>query len=274
MPGPETESMRGGRRRARKPSAGSTKNGGSYVQSLEKGLRVLEAFTANETSLSIARAAEISGIDRAGARRLLLTLKQLGYLSVEGRSFSLTPRVLLLSQQYLEGLPFWQLAQSVMQELSATLNETISIGVLDQTDVVYVLRVPARRILAHNPNIGSRITAYLWSIGHVLLSSFSDDELHRYLQQLQLRAYTAHTIRNASELRRKILETRKTGWSFVRQQYEMNACGIAVAIKDARGRAIAALNVSQIVSDQVERNAVDHILPMLRVAAEKLSGPR
>lgn len=258
------------KREARSRAAGPKKIG-SYVQSLDKGLRVLEAFKASQPSLNIAQAAAVSGLDRAGARRILLTLQHLGYLKLDGRSFSLSPRVLSLSQQYLQCLPFWQLAQSVMEELSASLNETISIGVLDQNDVVYVSRVPARRILAHNPAIGTRIAAHLTSIGHVLLSSLSNEELDRYIQGLKLHAYTAHTIRTPNELRRKIVETQKTGWSFVRQQHENNACGIAVGIRDSSGRIIAGLNVSQIVSDKVEKTSIDHILPILRVASEKLS---
>ncbi len=246
----------------------------SYVQSLEKGLRVLEAFKPNQPSLNIAQTAAMSGLDRAGARRVLLTLQHLGYLKLDAKSFSLTPRVLTLSQHYLECLPFWQLAQSVMEELSASLDETVSIGLLDQTDIVYVLRAPARRMITYNPNIGTRIPAYLSSIGHVLLSHLNNKDLDQYIQSIQLHAYTAHTIRNKAELRRKILETRETGWSYVSQQHDSNTCGIAVGIKDFTGRVIAALNVSQVVNGAMSKSAAQHFLPRLRVAAEKLSGLR
>jgi hypothetical protein len=121
----------------------------------------------------------------------------------------------------------------------------------------------------HPATTGTRIAAHLTSIGHVLLRSLSNEELDRYIQGLKLHAYTAHTIRSPNELRRKIVETQKTGWSFVRQQHENNACGIAVGIRDSSGRIIAGLNVSQIVSDKVEKTSIDHILPILRVASEK-----
>ncbi len=251
---------------------GSGKKIGSYVQSLDKGLRVLEAFRQSDPSLNIAQAAAISGLDRAGARRILLTLQSLGYLKLEGRNFSMTPRVLALSQHYLECLPFWQLAQSVMEELSASLDETVSIGVLDQSDIVYVLRVPARRIITYNPKIGARIPAHLSSIGHVLLSRLRNEELDQYIQGIQLHAYTPHTIQSRAKLRRQILETRESGWSFVRQQYERSACGIAVAITDSTGRAVAGLNVSQVATETAEKTAIEHLLPRLRIAAEKLSG--
>jgi len=245
---------------------------GSYVQSLEKGLKVLEAFKPNGPALNIAQAAAISGLDRAGARRILLTLQHLGYLKINGRHFSLTPRVLTLSQSYLECLPFWRLAQSVLEELSQSLDETASIGVLDQQDIVYVLRVPARRLITFNPNIGARIPAHLSSIGHVVLAGLSDKELKEYLDQTHLRSYTPHTIRSKTELYRQICKVRENGWAYVRQQYESNACGVAVGISDSAGRVVAGLNVSQIVDSAPDEAVIKRILPRLRVAAERLSG--
>ncbi|QQP92833.1 helix-turn-helix domain-containing protein (plasmid) [Skermanella sp. TT6] len=258
-----------------KIGSGDRKGGKSepeaFVRAFAKGLSVITAFGQGSPA-TIADISRASGLDRAGARRILLTLEQLGYVRMEGRKFSLTPRVLTLGYLYLSSLPFWSIAQPVMEELVADLQETCSMGVLDGDDVVYVLRVPARRFLTFDPSIGGRTPAHIHSMGRVLLAAQPPEMVEGYIARTPLKAYTRHTVTDPDELRRGIADDRGNGWCFVSEQYEDGMCGIAVPVLNAQGMAIAAINVSMVVSGNVRQRAIDEVLPKLRLAARHIGG--
>ncbi len=148
--------------------------------------------------------------------------------------------------------------------------------------MVFIWRVPGRRLLTFDPEIGSRVPAYVSSIGHILLSALDDRALKSYLQPLVLRRYTPHTVSSKAEFRRQIRAAGAQGWSYVRQQYEDNFFGIAVPITVPAGtvpagivpggRIAAALHVGGVLDSRDNRSAIDEILPRLRVAAMKISG--
>jgi IclR family transcriptional regulator, pca regulon regulatory protein len=231
---------------------------------------VLEAFGGQAPALSISDVAARIGLDRAGARRALLTLEHLGYLASGDGKFRLTSRVLSLGYRYLGTLPFWRVAQPMMEQLAAELAETVSITVLERSDVVFVWRVPGRRLLSFDPHVGSLLPAYLTSAGHVLLSALEPAAFRRYLQSLALRRFTRHTISSKAELARRVRQAGRQGWSYVRQQYEDNFFGIAVPIR-SDDRIVAALHVGSVFDRDSDRRVVEDILPRLRVAALKIS---
>lgn len=241
-----------------------------FVQAFAKGLSVICAFDP-QTPMTIADLARATGLDRAGTRRILLTLETLGYVRSDGKRYWLTPRVLNLGYRYLASLPFWHIAQPLMEELVADVQETCSIGVLDGDHVVFILRVPTRRFLSFDPSIGSQLPAYVHSMGRVLLSHLPPDELARYLARVELEPRTRHTIASVEALASALAEDRSRGWSFVSEQYEEGMCGIAVPILDSNGRPVAALNVSLNAGPQAEEVATTQILPKLRLAARRLS---
>ena len=128
-----------------------------FVQSLERGLAVIRAFDAEHRELGLSDVARITGLTRAAARRFLLTLVRLGYMSFSDGRFSLSPRVLELGYAYLSSLSLPEVAQPHMEALVAQVNESSSISVLDDTDVVYVARVPTRRIMSITLAVGTRL---------------------------------------------------------------------------------------------------------------------
>ncbi|CPO14497.1 IclR family transcriptional regulator [Burkholderia pseudomallei] len=133
------------------------KPGDSYVQSFARGLAVIRAFDAEHPEQTLTEVASATGLTRAGARRILLTLQTLGYVEADGRLFRLTPKILDLGFAYLTSMPFWNLAEPVMEQLSARIHESCSAAVLDRTEIVYVLRVPTHKIMTINLSIGSRL---------------------------------------------------------------------------------------------------------------------
>ena len=150
------------------------------MQSLERGLAVIRAFDAEHRELlALSDVARSTGLTRAAARRFLLTLVKLGYVNFSQGRFSLRPRVLELGYAYLSSLSLPEVALPHMEALVAEVNESCSISVLDDTDIVYVARVPTRRIMSITLAVGTRLPAFVTSMGRVLLAGLPDDELVR-----------------------------------------------------------------------------------------------
>jgi IclR family pca regulon transcriptional regulator len=191
---------------AQQPAA--PKPSSEYVQSFARGLAVIRAFGPGAKTMTLTEVAQKTGLTRAGARRILLTLQTLGYVALEGRSFSLTPRVLDLGYSYLSSMPLWDVAQPIMEDLVDRVHESVSASVLDGSEIVYVLRVPTHRIMTIGLSIGSRLPAYCTSMGRVLLGALPEEELDRTLSGTKLAALTRHTVTDPKQLRKACARSR------------------------------------------------------------------
>ena len=218
--------------------------GDSYVQSFARGLEVIRSFGNEAPRQTITEVAERTGLTRAGARRILLTLQTLGYVESDGKLFRLTPRMLNLGFAYLSSLPIWNLAEPVMQALVEQIKESCSAAVLDGADIVYVLRVPTHKIMSITLGVGSRLPAYCTSMGRMLLSALPQAELMRILETSERTARTRFTVTEVTELAAKIAQVRKQGWSQVDQELEEGLVSMAVPVIDRAGQTVAALNIS------------------------------
>jgi IclR family pca regulon transcriptional regulator len=213
------------------------------LQSLERGIAVIQVFSRERPALTLSEVARLTGITRATARRILLTLEDLGHVRSDGRLFSLTPRVLTLGWAYLSSLNLWETAQPLMEELTKQTNESCSAATLDLPDVVYVARVPTSRIMTIALGIGTRLPAHCTSMGRVLLAALPEPELEDFLATARLEAYTDRTITDPERLRRTIHGVRDQGWALVDQELEIGLRSIAAPLR-VDGRTIAAINVS------------------------------
>ena len=245
-------------------------NGDQFVQSFARGLTVIRTFSSDASSLTITEVAERTGLTRAGARRILLTLQTLGYVHAEGRRFSLTAKILDLGYSYLSSLSFWDFAQPIVEELVASVHETSSISVLDGTDIVFVMRVPTRRLLRTQLSIGSRIPAYVHSMGRILLGSLTPEELDRYFDTAELKPLTKRTVVDPVRLRKIIEEGRRKGWIWVNGELEEGVCGISVPLIASNGKIIAAMNIPLNAGRSSESKAIKMYLPQLQAAAKKI----
>lgn len=237
-----------------------------YVQSLARGLQVLRAFDRELPSASLSEVAERTDLSRAVVRRSLLTLQHLGYVGSRGRSFFLTPRVLELGYSYLTSLDLTELAQQSMELLSQRVGESCSMAVLDGSDIVYVLRVPVRRVMSLALGVGARLPAFAASLGRVMLADLAEAELAAWLRGQKFRAYTPQTIRSASALKAELRRVREQGYALVARELEPGLCSIAVPIHAGDGRVVAALNVGMPYSEEAPARAVQQILPALHEA--------
>ena len=240
---------------------------GEFVQSLARGLSVIRAFDATHPELSLSEVARRSGLTRAAARRFLLTLETLGYVRSDARVFALTPRVLELGFSYLSALSLPEIVQPHLEALSREVDESVSAAVLDDTDIVYVARVPTRRIMSVRITIGTRFPAYATSMGRVLLAGLPDESLTDALDASDVRDLTDRTLTDRSALAGEIQTVREQGWSIVDGELEPGLRSVAVPLRAREGRLVAALNVST----SATRDSIDHVrdayLPPLQRAA-------
>ncbi|MET0519429.1 MAG: IclR family transcriptional regulator [Burkholderiaceae bacterium] len=252
-------------------AADALKPGDSYVQSFARGLSVIRAFNADAPRQTLTEVARRCGLTRAGARRILLTLVTLGYVKSDGRLFSLTPKILDLGFAYLSGQPLWQFAEPLMQALAVALGESCSVAVLEGRDIVYVLRVPARKIMSINLGIGSRLPAWNTSMGRMLLAGLPAEQLDAQLAGLELKALTGRTVVRIDDLRARIEQAREQGWCLVNQELEEGLVSLAAPLKDRSGQTVAALNVSGQVNRTPPEAMLAQCLPKLLDAAQTIS---
>lgn len=247
------------------------KPGDSYVQSFARGLAVMRSFSAEAPSQTLSEVAARTGLTRAGARRILLTLETLRYVESDGRQFRLTPRVLDLGFAYLSSMPMWNLAEPLMEDLVDRTGESCSAAVLDSTEIVYVLRVHAHKIMKINLGVGSRLPACFTSLGRVLLAGLPDDAVLDCLRATPRKALTRHTVTGLDELLARVQQARHQGWALVDQELEEGLISIAAPVLDRRGRTVAAINVSGQINRLGVKAMKEQTLPLLRRAAEAVS---
>ena len=237
------------------------------MQSLERGLSVIRAFDSEHRELTLSEVARATGLTRAAARRFLLTLVELGYVRLDGTRFSLRPRVLELGFAYLSSLTLPEVAEPHMEALVERINESSSVSVLDDTEVVYVARVPTRRIMSITLAVGSRLPAYATSMGRVLLGALPDAELEERLDRIDVRPLTPRTVASRDALRAVIEQVRRQGYALTDQELEQGLRSVAVPIHDASGAVVAALNISVHASRASVAELRSRFLPPAREAA-------
>lgn len=245
--------------------------GDSYVQSFARGLSVIRSFGTDTPRMTLSEVAARAGLTRAGARRILLTLENLGYVKSDEKKFSLTAKILDLGYAYLSTAPFWIPAEPVMEQLVADVHESSSISVLDGTEIVYVLRVPTSKIMTVNLGPGSRLPAYATSMGRVLLGGLNNLQMKAALAASPIKQHTKYTVTDAKKLATIIETDRQRGWTYVNQELEEGVRSIAVPLKDRTGKIIAAMNISGQANRNTEKMLTVDFLPKLQQAAEKIN---
>jgi len=240
-----------------------------FIRSLDHGLAVLEAFSATRQSLTVSQAAEATGLTRATARRVLLTLQRLGFVRrAGGREFTLTPRVLRLGYSYLSSMDVRELAEPVLADLRERTGESVSLTVLDGVDVVYVARVSTERVIGVTTKVGSRVPAYATSMGRVLLSHLPPVRLDAYFREVTLAPLTPRTVTDERRLREILGTVRGQGWCLVDEELEEGLRSIAAPIRDAQGEVTTAITIcghaGRVTVDQLSDDFLPHLLRAAR----------
>jgi IclR family transcriptional regulator, pca regulon regulatory protein len=244
--------------------------GPDFVEALARGLDVLACFDADHRSMSLTEVATEAGLARPTARRLLLTLEELGFVRSVGASFELTPKVLTLGMAYVGGLGLWDVARPHMEELVRRTGESSSISQLDGADIVYVGRVSVPKLIALRVEIGTRFPATQTSQGKVLLAALSPDELTATLARSGLTGLASVT-RLSEQLREELTEVRAQGWALADEELAPGVRSVAVPVRDGAGAVRAAMNVTVHAGETSIERLLAECLPLLLRTAGTVS---
>ncbi|SDI45963.1 transcriptional regulator, IclR family [Alteribacillus persepolensis] len=242
-----------------------------FIKSLEKGINVLKAFSADNPIMTVSEAAEVTGYSRPTVRRIFITLQTLGYMEEKSGRYMLTPRVLSLGYSYLSSQNIWNIATPYLEKLVKRTRESSSISVLDRDEVVYVARVPTERIMTISLNVGSRLPAYATSMGKLLLAYLPENERERYIQQLKAKQLTDNTKADSEALREELRTIKRQGWSFANEELEEGVRSIAVPIYNRQHEVYAAVNCSANASRVSAAYMKNEYLALLQEAAKEIS---
>lgn len=254
---------------ARRAGAGL---GPDHSEALARGLQVLAVFDAAHQSLTLSEVAEAVGLPRATARRALLTLVTLGFVSADGRRFRLMPRVLRLASAYLTSNGVSTLLQPACDRVMQLAAESCTAAVLEDGEVVMIARALPQQLVPAGAGIGYRLPAYCSALGRVLLAHLPADRLNSYLDATRLVAVTAHTLTSRPALEAAIARVRATGFAYVDGEAEQGFRSVAVPIFRFDGRIVAALNIGARMERADQTTMLDRYLRILRAEASELSG--
>ena len=237
-----------------------------FVQSLDRGLAVIRALSSPDPQ-TLSDVARTTGLSRAAARRFLLTLQRLGYVSQNDGRFALTPQVLALGYAYLSSLTLPEVAQPHLARLVERVHESSSVSVLDGRDVVYVARVPTRRIMTVAITVGTRFPAHATSMGRVLLAGLPPAERADALDGVDLQPITPATITAREALEAELDRVAADGYALVDEELEVGLRSIAVGLHDPAGAVTAAMNLSVHAGATSVEEMRERLLPPLRETA-------
>lgn len=238
---------------------------------LAKGLAVIRAFTRDHPALSLSEVARVAGMPAATARRCLLTLAGLGYVTRNGRSFLLRPKVLELGAAYLESMDIESITHTCLEDLAQRTSDSAALCVLDGSEIVYVARASVRTLLRLEAHVGSRFPAHATSMGRVLLAGLSNEGLQKYFATTRFQRLTERTVTDPARLRALIDECRRRAYSVVQDELAHGVIALAVPVHDARGRVVASLNSSSHSGRITRQRLVRERLRMLQQASEQIS---
>jgi IclR family transcriptional regulator, pca regulon regulatory protein len=244
----------------------------TFVSAFARGLAAIEAFGPENRTMTVADMAENLGVDRAVARRLLLTLVQLGYAHVHNRRFELTTKVLRLANSFLASAGLGTSLQPILDGAARRIGETVSLSVLDETDVVFVARsdVPGRR-LSYVVTAGMRLPAFTAASGRVLLAQRPFAEVHALLARTQIKRLTRRTILNKREIMAQIGRARNDGYSINDQEIEDGVVSISLPVFNRSAVAVAAINASSGIARANDARLKGEVKQRLGLAAEELA---
>jgi IclR family transcriptional regulator, pca regulon regulatory protein len=244
-----------------------------WIAGLEKGLAILESFDDQHARMTPSQAAARTGMTRTAARRYLLTLEHLGYVQGDGKLFGLTPRVLRVGWSYFDSARLPKLVQPYLQQLSAAINESVYVSVLDEWELVFIARNGTSRVMTTGFVLGARVPAPLASPGVVLLAHKPDmDSVREWLETTELLPFTPHTLMNKTRLMEMIRQARADGFSVIEQQLQIGVRGVAVPLKNRHGEVVAALSTNMPMGKEKTEAALSRVLgPLQEVALSMLN---
>ena len=205
----------------------------NYIAALARGLSVIRAFAYQRDQLTLAEISRLVDLPRATVRRCLITLNALNYVDSDGKYFSLTPKVLTLSQAYFSSSPLPHVARPYIEQVSNAVGES-AVSVLASNEVIYIARSARKRSASIQREVGVNLPAYCTSMGRVLLASLSPEELDNYFRRVTLRKFNANTITDEARPCAILDQVREDDYATIDGELEPNLRAIAVPVVTCR----------------------------------------
>jgi IclR family transcriptional regulator, pca regulon regulatory protein len=241
--------------------------GPDFVEALARGLDVLRCFSASAPQLTLSEVAASTGLARPTARRLLLTLQELGYVRLVSGQFSLTPRVLTLGMAFIGSLGLWDVARPHLERLVAATGESSSISQLDGSDIVYVARVAVPKLISLRVEIGTRFPAPYTSQGKVLLAALDPAARAAVLAQPSRSGLPPFASRSQARFTDELQVIERRGWALADEELAPGVRSVAVPVRDGAGVVQAAMNVTVHAAETSVERLVEGYLPLLLCTA-------
>jgi IclR family pca regulon transcriptional regulator len=246
-------------------------SGPDFVEALARGLDVLACFDADHGSMTLSEVATAADLARPTARRLLLTLQELGFVRSDGGSFQLTPKVLTLGMAYVGALGLWDIARPHLEALVKRTGQSSSMAQLDGSDILYVARVSVPRLIALRVEIGTRFPAVQTSQGKVLLAALTPVELSSTLTIPSRAGLPRYIGRTEDQLRDELTQVRARGWALADEELAPGVRSVAVPVRDGAGAVRAAMNVTVHAAETSTQQLLHEHLPLLLRTAGDIS---
>ncbi|MDE5440204.1 helix-turn-helix domain-containing protein [Bradyrhizobium sp. CSA207] len=248
----------------------SEERAADWVESLDRGLRLLQCFGATPGPMTLSDLARAAELPRATTRRILFTLARGGFVASDGKRFSLTPHVLTLASSYLRSNQLVAVLQPVLDRVATAAQEISSLAVLDGDDVVFIARGGPARVFSSGLEIGYRLPAFCTSVGRAMLGQLGDAELAVRLKAMKREALTPQTVTDPKVLLARIAADRAQGYSLVDREAEPHFRSISVPVRRYDDVIVAAINIGGHVDRVPAQELVDRFLPLLGEGAESV----
>ncbi|WP_201168063.1 IclR family transcriptional regulator [Pseudomonas sp. S31] len=244
-----------------------------FIETLEKGIRVLEVFRDGQPSLGLTELAEACEMTKSAAQRFTHTWCELGYLAKDERSrrYSLTHKALELGFLYLNASPLISRALPALKLIRERCNLTANLSVLSGHDIVYVMRIPGPNQTFAEMLPGRRMPAWCTSAGRVLLADLAPERVKASLAQVTPQAYTQHTETDRDALFDCVREAGQQGYALTREQVLMGQVGIAAPIRNVHFQVVAAINITAQLSAWPVERVEQELLPLLMEVSQAVT---
>ena len=218
-----------------------------YFKSLDKAIAVLKCFTPETPELKTSEVASKVGMHRVTAHRLLETLSKANLLHKDTNRgvYTIGPELYVLGSIYIENNDIYRSASPVVKKINELTGEVVAINVLDgRGDIMLLVREERQIGFRWGSHVSSLYPAYATAGGKVLLSELNEEEIDSFYPEERLKQLAANTISTKTQLKRKLIEIRKTGLAFTNEEYLDGIESVGSVIRDATGKAAASLVIS------------------------------
>lgn len=246
-----------------------------FISSIAKGLAVLEAFSEAGHPLTLSKIASALKANNTTATRLCYTLTELGFIQKdEQKRYHLTPKILTLGHAYISGLAWYEVAQYYLERLFKDVQQTVSLSILEGSEIIFVLRIRKKKYLPFDIQVGTKLPVYCTAMGKVLMAMSPPQKTQSILKGLEFKSLTAHTIMHPDKFLEELDRVRKNGYAINDEELSIGNRSVAAPILDEKGCAVAAIHIAVPTTEysrsQLEKTLAPQVIKTAREISQAL----